>query len=198
MATSSSSSTPRTDATPSDAPTDLDMLRTRLEVSVGMARSLVASWLPTEDDQHESATADHTAADNSGQNRDDGRMFAGMTARARRLGLGAKYLSHRQATQAPAHKGMLSEDKLRRKLLGNQRSSGDSAASATKKSASARTGDKRTAVDDESDDEAEERKGASNSANRTDKRAATGHGHDMLNFYLGQKKKKKQKKSAKP
>ncbi|KAI8058288.1 hypothetical protein BDF22DRAFT_30657 [Syncephalis plumigaleata] len=121
------------DAASNGAPVDLDMLRTRLEVSVGMTRTLVASWLPPEDDDDKETTTTTTTIttqsiksnNNSKSNKQEQITIGGMTARPPRLGLGAKYLPHRQAIQSintSNGKGMLSEDKLRRKLTGNQRS----------------------------------------------------------------------------
>jgi hypothetical protein len=53
-----------------DAPVDLDQLRTRIDVSVSMARSLVASWLPPEEpgetaessSHHQNQHTQHTAS----------------------------------------------------------------------------------------------------------------------------------------
>ncbi|RUP49406.1 hypothetical protein BC936DRAFT_142597 [Jimgerdemannia flammicorona] len=92
--------------------TDLETLKTQLDVSVGIARSLVASWLPPpkpgEEDEGASTGGGTTASYAEG--------------RPPRLGLGAKYLSHADATRHLAGGSATMENKLKRKILGgNQR-----------------------------------------------------------------------------
>ncbi|ORY02327.1 hypothetical protein K493DRAFT_334665 [Basidiobolus meristosporus CBS 931.73] len=80
---------------------DLETLKARLDVSVNMARSLVTSWLPPEDEPEE---------DNRETNSADT-----LKGRAPRLGLGAKFLSHAQGTGNAVGKSMI-ESKMKRKL----------------------------------------------------------------------------------
>ncbi|RKP06318.1 hypothetical protein THASP1DRAFT_22326 [Thamnocephalis sphaerospora] len=209
-----------------DGPVDLDMLRTRLEVSIGMARSLVASWLPEEEEgsgegqdgrkAHEKARKQLGNQAALGDTAKTGRLAAKNTAnvadtttlvgRPARLGLGAKFLSHKEAMRAAAPgaaKGTLAEDKLRRKLLGVKRGhasddhGGAPQRGHNKKHApGARPGSALKASSDDDDEESKYRTAKSASARSVASTFASGKhkqnsaGTDMLSFYLNRKKRK--------
>ncbi|KAI7870008.1 hypothetical protein BDF14DRAFT_1696225, partial [Spinellus fusiger] len=87
------------------------VLKTKIDASVGMARSVVHSWLPLPkegepvEEEEEEVFAVHTLG------------------RPDRLGLGAKFLSHADAMRhTPTPTGSKQENQLRSKILGqNQR-----------------------------------------------------------------------------
>ncbi|KAK9722385.1 hypothetical protein K7432_002690 [Basidiobolus ranarum] len=78
---------------------DLEALKARLDVSVNMARSLVTSWLPSEEEEEEEKTE----------------TIENFKGRAPRLGLGAKFLSHAQGTANAVGQSLI-ESKMKRKL----------------------------------------------------------------------------------
>ncbi|KAI9595198.1 hypothetical protein BDF19DRAFT_465715 [Syncephalis fuscata] len=194
------------DDSSSEAPVDLDMLRTRLEVSVGMTRTLVSSWLPPDDNDKDAGsltTSTQQQFTNKTANRKENEqtVIGGMTARPPRLGLGAKYLSHKQAMQSNGHsnaKGILTEDKLRRKLTGGHLSK-SSTLTANKSSKTTTKSNNNNNNDDDDDDDDDESKFKSSNLKNTNnsKRAIVNGSNDVLSFYLGNKKRKKQTKGNK-
>ncbi|RKP15020.1 hypothetical protein BJ684DRAFT_14700 [Piptocephalis cylindrospora] len=85
---------------------DNEDLATRLTVSAHMARQLVSSWLPpVTNSEQEGSAAQVTTSETGGD---------ALESRPPRLGLGAKFLSHRAAMQH----GLGKSEPLRRKLTG--------------------------------------------------------------------------------
>ncbi|KAL1919459.1 uncharacterized protein VTP21DRAFT_2152 [Calcarisporiella thermophila] len=133
---------------------DIEKLKTQLDVSVGLARSLVSSWLPPEDDPVE----EEVVVEEKG--------------RPARLGLGAKFITHNEATRHLASGTF--ESKLKRKFEKKGKPSED----AVKR------------PKQETPEEDVESK--ANMVGRTN----TKKGGDFLSAYLGERQAKKKKKKS--
>ncbi|KAI9496670.1 hypothetical protein BDB00DRAFT_102549 [Zychaea mexicana] len=178
-----------------------EILKTQIDASIGVARSLVQSWLPSP-----------KAGEKLDDTEEDEKTFSRYsTGRPDRLGLGAKFLSHKEAIQHQTPTISKNELKLRNKIL-NQNRRADTNADDNTTSAKR----KHQEVSDDDDDEEESRTRSvktapkakqesttpepsnySNSSGSTNKKI--GAQGDFLSMYLSEKagKKKKKKKNKK-
>ncbi|KAG0165392.1 hypothetical protein DFQ28_008803 [Apophysomyces sp. BC1034] len=161
-----------------------EVLKTQIDASIGIARSIVAGWLPPLepgdekiDDEEQEETFERYS-----------------TGRPDRLGLGAKYLSHAEATKHSASK---EEMHLKNKILNQNRR----ATTKSGESVSGKRGHK-----DSSDEEEEESRTSMNRKKKQKLQQSTAPTvsqvaetkqapqKDFLSVYLAERANKKKKK----
>ncbi|OZJ06012.1 hypothetical protein BZG36_01091 [Bifiguratus adelaidae] len=152
------------------AKVNVETLQTQLTVGMGRARSLVTSWLPpeSEEDRQDEVAEQDIAS------------FA--QGRPARLGLGAKYLSHKEATKHA------NENDFKSKIIRHNRrmANKDSASTPTTPHA------KKRGIADKADEEKDEESGKSGSIGQSSTGKARVKG-DYFSQYMSEKKNKKRK-----
>ncbi|KAG2222866.1 hypothetical protein INT45_000481 [Circinella minor] len=181
-----------------------ELIKTQIDASIGIARSLVQSWLPEPKRGEKLEDTD-----------DDEKTFARYsTGRPDRLGLGAKFLSHKEAIQHQTPMISKNEMNLRNKIL-NQNRRVDNINTTTNVTIGKKRGHDNDEEEEEEDDDEEESRTRSVKFNKTkhnspattattatqpqaNNKGIGGQG-DFLSMYLSEKagKKKKKKKNKK-
>ncbi|CEG65650.1 hypothetical protein RMATCC62417_02387 [Rhizopus microsporus] len=146
-----------------------EKLKTQIDASISTARSLVQSWLPPPKPGEKLQDDD-----------DDFTLTKYSTGRPDRLGLGAKYLSHKEAmrhneSHRPATK---QEIQLKNKILNQNR----------RVNTSKETNNKKRKADSDDDDDDEDSKTTNNTKKKANRQG------DFLSMYLTEQAAKKKKK----
>ncbi|KAF7727836.1 hypothetical protein EC973_006949 [Apophysomyces ossiformis] len=165
-----------------------EVLKTQIDASIGVARSVVASWLPP-------ATPGDDEVDDEQQEETFKRYSTG---RPDRLGLGAKYLSHAEATKHSASK---EEIQLKNKILNqNRRAAGKTGETVTSKRGHDESSDEeeeesRTTINRKKKQKHQQSASATPSQKEESKEdSKPAPKKDFLSMYLDERANKKKKK----